>query len=254
MAKSLKQILVNIKNLILKGINIDTNNLTYSESRPPRFTCRLNSDTSNICCSELNGTEKSKYELATFAGGCFWCMVAPFEALDGVVKATSGYTGGFKSNPTYEQVCSGNTGHFEAVQITFEPKIISYETLLEVFWHQIDPTDAGGQFHDRGKSYRTAIFYHNELQRQVAVDSKKELNNSHRFSAPAATLIIPATTFYPAEEYHQDYHLKNKAHYIQYRNVSGRDDFLSRYWRENDPDCQKDQNPAPTIVRHDEEE
>lgn len=174
--------------------------------------------------------DKLLYEQATFAGGCFWCMVAPFEALDGVIKVRSGYMGGFKSNPTYEEVCSGKTGHLEAVQVIYDPKVIQYDDLLEVFWRQIDPTDAGGQFHDRGKSYRTAIFYHNESQRQSAVDSKKNLNKSKRFSKPAATMVIPATTFYPAEEYHQDYHRKNSARYVQYRTVSGRDQFLRTYW------------------------
>lgn len=212
MAGSLKQIFIRIRSLILEGGNAD------------RFNCSP---------QPLNGAEKSRYELATFAGGCFWCMVAPFETLEGVVKVIAGYTGGYKENPTYEQVCSGNTGHFEAVQITFDPKIITYDSLLEVFWRQIDPTDAGGQFHDRGKSYRTAIFYYNELQRQLAVDAKKELNESNRFLAPIATLILPATTFYLAEEYHQGYYRKNKAHYMQYRTVSGRDDFLRSHWDES---------------------
>jgi peptide methionine sulfoxide reductase msrA/msrB len=182
--------------------------------------------------AEPKDWENSRYELATFAGGCFWCMVAPFETLEGVHQVKVGYTGGYKEYPTYEQVCSGHTGHFEAVQITYDPKTLNYETLLRIFWRQVDPTDAGGQFHDRGKSYRTAIFYHNELQRQLAVDSKKELNESNRFSSPLATLILPATTFYAAEEYHQGYYRKNKAHYEQYRALSGRDEFLRRHWNE----------------------
>jgi peptide methionine sulfoxide reductase msrA/msrB len=174
--------------------------------------------------------DTSRCESATFAGGCFWCMVEPFEGLEGVIKVISGYIGGYKENPTYEQVCSGTTGHYEAIQLTFDPGEISYETLLDIFWRQIDPTDTGGQFHDRGKSYRTAIFYHNEAQRQSAVDSRKELNQSCRFSAPIATLIIPATTFYPAEDYHQFYYRKSAARYLQYRSVSGRDHFLKAHW------------------------
>ncbi len=170
------------------------------------------------------------YELATLAAGCFWCMVAPFEEMKGVVGVMPGYTGGNKENPTYKEVCSGDTGHLEAVQVTFDPALASYEMLLEVFWRQIDPTDGGGQFHDRGPSYRTAIFYHNELQREKAEASKKNLNDSKRFSDPIATQILPASIFYPAEEYHQDYHKKNPAHYKQYRRGSGRDDFIEKYW------------------------
>lgn len=149
------------------------------------------------------------YELAPFVGGCFWCMVSPFEEQPGIIKVVSGYTGGHKENPTYKEVCSETTGHFEAVQITFNPAVFPYKKLLEIFWRQIDPTDEGGQFHDRGESYRTAIFFHNEEQRQLAEQSKTELENSGRFSKPIATLILPASTFYPAEEYHQDYHKIN---------------------------------------------
>jgi len=143
-------------------------------------------------------------ELATFAGGCFWCMVSPFDKIDGVLKVLSGYTGGNTENPSYEEVCRGDTGHYEAVQITFDPNKISYTQLLDIFWRNIDPTDPGGQFYDRGHSYTTAIFYHNESQRQQAEASKKSLAASQRFSKPIATAILPALPFYPAEEYHQD--------------------------------------------------
>lgn len=180
------------------------------------------------------------YELATFAGGCFWCMVAPFEDAAGVIKVVSGYTGGYLESPTYREVCADNTGHYEAVQITYNPAVLPYETLLEIFWRQIDPTDAGGQFYDRGTSYRTAIFYHSEEQRKKAVASKNELEQSGRFDRPVATLILPAARFYPAEDNHQDYHKKNPLHYKQYRQGSGRDYYLEKTWgKQNDLDIEQ---------------
>ncbi|MEK3787942.1 MULTISPECIES: peptide-methionine (S)-S-oxide reductase MsrA [Paenibacillus] len=169
-------------------------------------------------------------ELATFAGGCFWCMVSPFEDLPGIKKVRSGYTGGHTENPTYEEVCSDTTGHVEAVQITFDPYVFPYEKLLELFWQQINPTDAGGQFHDRGESYQTAIFYHSEEQRLKAEASKKALADSGRFDQPIVTPIVPASVFYEAEEYHQNYHKKNPGHYKRYRKGSGREDFIENHW------------------------
>jgi peptide methionine sulfoxide reductase msrA/msrB len=174
------------------------------------------------------------YELATFAGGCFWCMVSPFEEQPGIISIVSGYTGGHKENPTYEEVCSQTTGHYEAVQITFDPDVFPYEKLLDIYWRQIDPTDDGGQFHDRGESYRTAIFYHNEKQRLLAEKSKRELEESGRFSKPIVTKILPASTFYPAEEYHQNYHKKRPLHYKMYYIASGRDAFLKEHWRDKE--------------------
>ncbi|AIQ31055.1 methionine sulfoxide reductase [Paenibacillus sp. FSL P4-0081] len=171
-----------------------------------------------------------KTEKATFAGGCFWCMVSPFEELPGIVEVISGYTGGHTVNPTYEEVCSETTGHVEAVQITFNPDIFPYTKLLELFWQQIDPTDAGGQFHDRGTSYGTAIFTHSEEQRLQAEASKTALQASGRFSAPIVTPILPAKPFYPAEEYHQGYHHKNPGHYKRYRKGSGREAFIEAHW------------------------
>ncbi|QPA32528.1 peptide-methionine (S)-S-oxide reductase MsrA [Thermaerobacillus caldiproteolyticus] len=176
------------------------------------------------------------YELATFAGGCFWCMVSPFEEQPGIIKVVSGYTGGHKENPTYEEVCTQTTGHYEAVQITFDPDIFPYEKLLDIYWRQIDPTDEGGQFHDRGESYRTAIFYHSEEQRRLAEKSKRELEESGRFSKPIVTKILPASTFYPAENYHQDYHKKNPIRYKLYRVGSGRDAFLKKHWLDKERD------------------
>lgn len=179
--------------------------------------------------SEKNPQEQ-RFELATFAGGCFWCMVSPFEELPGVIRVVSGYTGGHVPNPTYEEVCSETTGHAEAVQITYDPELMPYEKLLSLFWRQIDPTDAGGQFYDRGSSYRTAIFYHTEEQRQAAEASKRELEASGRFDRPIVTEIVPAQPFYPAEDYHQDYHKKNPLRYKLYRKGSGRDDFIAKHW------------------------
>ncbi|MGM1045941.1 MAG: peptide-methionine (S)-S-oxide reductase MsrA [Bacillota bacterium] len=178
----------------------------------------------------MNNTQSNTTELATFAGGCFWCMVSPFEEMPGILKVVSGYTGGHTKNPTYEEVCSDTTGHYEAIQITFNPQIFPYEKLLELFWQQIDPTDAGGQFHDRGTSYRTAIFYHTEEQQRQAEASKQTLQASGRFDRPIVTAIIPASEFYEAEEYHQGYHKKNPSHYKRYRKGSGREDFIETHW------------------------
>ncbi|WCK54447.1 peptide-methionine (R)-S-oxide reductase MsrB [Aneurinibacillus sp. Ricciae_BoGa-3] len=178
----------------------------------------------------MSSEKEPHFEKATFAGGCFWCMVSPFEEMPGIQRVVSGYTGGHKENPTYEEVCSDTTGHYEAVQITFDPEVFPYEKLLSIFWQQIDPTDPGGQFHDRGSSYRTAIFYHTDEQKRRAEISKKELAESGRFSKPIATEILPASAFYPAEEYHQNYHKKNELHYKLYRKGSGREDFIKENW------------------------
>ncbi|SFP57970.1 peptide-methionine (S)-S-oxide reductase MsrA [Salibacterium halotolerans] len=169
-------------------------------------------------------------KLATFAGGCFWCMVGPFEELDGVHSITSGYTGGHTENPTYEEVCSDTTGHVEAVQMEYDPQKTSYDTLLRTFWRQIDPTDNGGQFNDRGESYQTAVFYHDEEQKQKAEQSRKELDENGPFQSPVVTPVLPASTFYKAEEHHQDYHHKNKMHYQLYKRGSGRAGFIQTYW------------------------
>lgn len=168
--------------------------------------------------------------IATFAGGCFWCMVKPFDQWDGIESVISGYMGGHVENPTYEDVKTGESGHYEVVQITYNPSIFSYEKLLEIFWQQIDPTDAGGQFHDRGSSYRSAIFYHDNVQKETAELSKLKLASSGKFQKPIVTEILPAQTFYKAEEYHQDYYKKNKAEYLEDRQKSGRDDFIKKHW------------------------
>ncbi len=170
--------------------------------------------------------------VATFAGGCFWCIEHPFQQLDGVIEVTSGYTGGQEVNPTYDHVSAGTTGHLEAVQITYDPAKITYAELLDVFWQQIDPTDAGGQFVDRGKQYRTAVFYHDEEQRRQAEASKAALAKSGRYDRPLVTEIVPAAAFYRAEEYHQDYAEKNPMRYGYYRHGSGRDQYLKKTWGE----------------------
>lgn len=168
---------------------------------------------------------------ATFAGGCFWCLEPPFDELPGVLSTTSGYTGGDKENPTYEEVSAGGTGHAEAVEIRYDPTRIDYGRLLDVFWRNIDPVDSQGQFCDRGDQYRSAIFYHTEEQRRLAEESKAALVNSGRFKQPVATRIMPAGRFYPAEDYHQDYYRKNPVRYKFYRFSCGRDQRLREIWR-----------------------
>ncbi|WP_226034751.1 peptide-methionine (R)-S-oxide reductase MsrB [Aquibacillus saliphilus] len=172
----------------------------------------------------------NKLEKATFAGGCFWCMVEPFDERPGIHGVVSGYTGGTTENPTYEEVCSNTTGHVEAVEITFDPNIFSYERLLDVFWRQIDPTDPNGQFNDRGESYQTAIFYHNQEQKEIAEKSKRQLEESGKFNKPIVTEIVPSGTFYRAEENHQDYYKKQSFHYRLYKKGSGREDFIKNQW------------------------
>lgn len=167
---------------------------------------------------------------ATFAGGCFWCMEPPYDKLEGVASTTSGYIGGKTPNPTYEQVSAGGTGHAEAVQVAYDPKKVTYEKLLDVFWRNIDPADASGQFCDKGNQYRSAIFYHNEEQKRLAEQSKTALEKSKSFKAPIVTQIVPATEFYRAEEYHQNYYEKNPVRYKFYRTSCGRDRRLEQLW------------------------
>jgi len=167
---------------------------------------------------------------AIFAGGCFWCMEPPFEKLDGVSGAISGYTGGDLANPTYEQVWKGQTNHREAVKVVYDSTRVSYRKLLEVFWKSIDPTDSGGQFADRGDHYMAAIFYRSQEEKDEATASRDRLEKSDVFAAPIVTDILPANTFYPAEEYHQDYYKKNPSHYKSYRVGSGRAGFLDSVW------------------------
>ena len=194
--------------------------------------------------SPLMTSEPTNYKTATFAGGCFWCVESDFEKVDGVIEAISGYAGGHKSNPTYQEVSAGGTGHTEAVQIRYDPDKITFKELLDVLWRHMDPTDADGQFGDRGSQYRPAIFYHDEEQKRIAEESKAELEKSGRFSKPIATEIVPLSEFYTAEEYHQDYYSKNPLRYKMYRYGSGRDQFLKRTWGAEVKQTSKAMNPG----------
>jgi peptide methionine sulfoxide reductase msrA/msrB len=169
---------------------------------------------------------------ATFAGGCFWCTESDFEKIDGVVEVISGYVGGRTQNPTYKEVSAGETGHAEAIRVRFDPQKITYDELLDIFWRHVDPTDSGGQFVDRGSQYRPAIFYHDEDQKRLAEESKRNLEASGRFDKPIATEIVAVSDFYKAEDYHQDYYKKNPLRYKFYRLNSGRDQFLEKAWAE----------------------
>lgn len=191
------------------------------------FGCGKNMEVKNAMASPKieEGMDK-----AIFAGGCFWCLDAPFEKLDGVKDVISGYTGGHVKNPTYEQVCSGTTGHLEAVEVIFDPKIISYSELLDVYWKQFDPTDAGGSFYDRGTQYTSAIFYTDDIQKKVAEESKDRLYRSGIFNKPIATKIEKLTEFYSAEDYHQHFYKKDPERYYSYRKGSGRDNFILGLW------------------------
>ncbi|MCP4698370.1 MAG: peptide-methionine (R)-S-oxide reductase MsrB [Gammaproteobacteria bacterium] len=189
-----------------------------------------------------------KFEKVTFAGGCFWCMEPPFEKLDGVIEVLSGYSGGHKANPSYKEVSAGSTGHVEAVQISYDPQKITYEKLLEVYWRQIDPTDAGGSFVDRGPQYRSVIFYHNGEQKRLAEISIENLNSSGVFDKPVVTKLLKYSEFYKAEEYHQDYYKENPLRYKFYRAGSGRDQFLKKTWK-TDKKAKKFQKPSDAELR-----
>jgi peptide methionine sulfoxide reductase msrA/msrB len=180
--------------------------------------------------SLLYSIEGVKTEKATFAGGCFWCIEAAFEKLEGVSNVISGYTGGEEKDPSYKEVSYGRTKHLESVQMDYDPQEITYEELLDYYWRQFDPTDDGGSFVDRGYQYTSAIFYHNEEQKMLAEKSKQELEELKIFSKPIVTPIREAQIFYPAEEYHQDYYKKNPEHYNRYRSGSGRDQFIEKVW------------------------
>jgi len=182
----------------------------------------------------INNEEGIEMEKAIFAGGCFWCMESPFEKLDGVKEVVAGYTGGYKENPTYKEVSTGKTGHLEAVQITFDPDVISYTELLDVFWRQINPTDIRGQFADIGSQYKTAIFYHSKEQKRLAEQSKENLKQTGKFQREIVTEIIPASEFYLAEEYHQDYYKKSSTRYKLYRAGSGREAYLKSTWKDEE--------------------
>lgn len=189
--------------------------------------------------SVLSESETAELKTATFAGGCFWCVESDLEKVDGVTEVISGYTGGSIKNPTYKQVASGSTKHIEAVEVKYDPSVVSYDQLLNVFWRHIDPTDSKGQFVDRGYQYHSVIFANTDEQKRIAIESKKNLDKSKEFSKPIVTEIVDATTFYPAEEYHQDYYKKNPVRYNFYRYNSGRDQFLAKHWKNDSHSPQK---------------
>ena len=180
--------------------------------------------------SKNSNTASPNLEKATFAGGCFWCMQPPFDKLKGVISTTVGYSGGQKENPTYHEVSSGSTGHCESIEIVYDPKMISYPQLLDVFWRNIDPTTLNREFNDVGTQYRTAIFYHSQEQKRLAEASKAALASAGTFTRPIVTEIVPATPFYPAEEYHQKYYLKSPIPYNYYHFASGREQYLKKIW------------------------
>jgi len=186
-------------------------------------------------------------ETATIAGGCFWCIEAPFEKIEGVISSVSGYAGGDEKNPTYKAVASGQTSHRESVQVTYDPEIISYSEILDIFWKQFDPTDPGGSFYDRGTQYTSAIFYHNEEQRKVAEASKQQLDDSGIFDKPIVTDILELNAFYQAEDYHQDYYKKKPDHYQSYRKGSGRDKFIEKHWEV--PSKAKYEKPDDSVLK-----
>lgn len=177
------------------------------------------------------GTEvPENAELATLAGGCFWCMEEPYEGIDGIYSVISGYSGGSEEDPTYQEVSAGLTGHQEVVQIAFDPKIISYSEILDIYWKLFDPTDPGGSFHDRGNQYKSVIFFHSPEQKEIAIDSKGKIGKSGVFDKPLVTMIKEFKAFYQAEDYHQDYYKKNPEDYKAYKKGSGREDFIKRHW------------------------
>ncbi|MBF0504478.1 MAG: peptide-methionine (S)-S-oxide reductase MsrA [Candidatus Omnitrophica bacterium] len=185
---------------------------------------------SNIVLAGEAVVKNTQLEKATFAGGCFWCMQPFFDHTQGVKKTTVGYTGGNMPNPTYEEVSSGVTGHAEAIQVEFDPQEVSYEKILNIYWHNIDPTQVNGQFVDEGSQYRTAVFYHNEEQKRIAEKSKQAVSASGRFHEPIATQIVAASAFYPAEDYHQKYYQKSSLQYHHYHDNSGRNEYLEKTW------------------------
>jgi peptide-methionine (S)-S-oxide reductase len=180
-------------------------------------------------------TNAERLAVATFAGGCFWCMEPPFDKLEGVISTTSGYTGGDKAQPTYDEITRGRTGHAEAVQVRYDPSKIGYTRLLEIFWRNVDPTTRNRQFCDTGDQYRTAIFFHNAEQKRLAEQSKKKLESAGRLGRPIVTEIVEAREFWPAEEYHQDYYKKNPIRYKAYRYNCGRDRRLKELWGDRRP-------------------
>jgi len=210
--------------------NTQWKNNTMNSTRLNRWLSFLLLGCAAVTSNAANDTGNTPYQTAIFAGGCFWCMEPPYDKLDGVISTTSGYTGGHKKDPSYKEVSRGATGHTEAIQIVYDPTRVSYEELLNEFWHNIDPTNASGQFCDRGSQYRSEIFYQNDEQKNLATQSKAALIEIKPFDAPVVTRITEASVFYPAEDYHQDYYQKNPVRYKFYRYGCGRDKRLEELW------------------------
>lgn len=214
------------------------------------FTYTMLSSRSDLLPKDPN-TDLSQWEVATFSGGCFWCVEAGFEKYHGVKEVISGYTGGQQENPSYEEVASGNTEHIESIQVFYDPSQVSYAELVEFFWRQVNPTDDGGQFVDRGNQYTTAIWYHTDEQKRIAEESKTALDSSGRYDQPVITPIVPLQSFYPAEDYHQDYYRKNPVRYRWYRSGSGRDDHIEEIWgSEKYPTKDAQENTPPDIPQN----
>jgi methionine-S-sulfoxide reductase len=204
-----------------------TADVSAAKDEPQQPAASQNGGASEITAADL---APAGMGLATFAGGCFWCMERPFESIEGVTAVYSGYTGGPEENPTYQQVGGGDTGHTEAVRVVYDPAKVSYALLLEVFWRNIKPTQVDGQFVDNGTQYRTGVFYHDEAQQKEALASKRELAATGKFDGPIVTEITKAAAFWPAEAYHQDFYITHPDHYQQYRSRSGRDQYLRKIW------------------------
>lgn len=218
---------------ITREVNIENDSMMVNETMNKSEEMMKN-ETTMENETILEEVSELIYNIATFSGGCFWCSEADFEKKEGVVEVVSGFAGGEEVEPSYKDVSAGKTSHLEGVQVYYDPKLVSYEELLEVFWRHINPTDDGGQFADRGNHYTTAIFYHNYEQKAIAEKSKKTLEESGKFDKPIVTQILPFTTFYEAEEYHQDYYKKNPIRYNYYREGSGRNDFIEETWDEGE--------------------
>lgn len=199
------------------------------------FSGNETKDNTKIKKQNITEVDYSKVKKAYFAGGCFWCMQPPFDSLPGVIETWVGYSGGTEKDPTYNQVASGQTSHAEAIEVVYDPEKISYDELLERFWVNVDPTQANGQFADKGRQYRTAIFYIGESQKEKAEASKKDLGNSGKFKEPIVTIVEEFKTFYRAEDYHQKYYKKNPIHYNLYKKGSGREGFIKRTWKDYKP-------------------
>ena len=229
-----------VSELTLSKLKHNQNAILEEEKMNQKQNSLKESEHVNTNTGLKNKNISSPIEIATFAGGCFWCVESVFEKIKGVQKVISGFAGGQKRHPSYKEVSSGKTNHVEAIQISYQPQEVSYKALLDIYWQNVDPTDSKGQFVDRGPQYRPLIFYHNETQKQEAEKSKQDLSKTGIFKQPITTEIVPYSTFFPAEEYHQDYYKKNPIRYWFYRSRSGRDSFLNQIWKSHQKKAEKE--------------